>query len=151
MLNRSNSRETAYSERPPTYRTTPDAPPPFPADSPVPSSFTVGTSKVSFVSVEQVRGHLLLLAAFRRLKLEVEAADVKIPPEARFPVFVAMAVHRFELYLDKVVQGGTRQGCRPPMDVAIVWHTLQLNPAVRPFPFLLFSSVVDPESLSSFL
>ncbi|GAA5894018.1 hypothetical protein JCM6882_007960 [Rhodosporidiobolus microsporus] len=177
MLKRITSRSSVASDRPPSYRTvdaapsTSAAPPPFSPSAPptFPSTYTVGAHEASFVSVEQLKQHLLLLAAFKRLRERVEAevdppdAPKKLRPETRWAVFVAMAVWRWELFLTKVVaQGATKHGLRPPLDVALVWHTYQLNPVrweedtLRLFPRLKdlkgqllrrFTKSINPETL----
>ncbi|GAA5823896.1 hypothetical protein JCM11251_003338 [Rhodosporidiobolus azoricus] len=143
MLKRITSRSSVASERPPSYHEvdpTPSSsasPPPF-SPSGLASSPSLGSpaeSQPAFVSVEHLKQHLLLLAAFKHLRDRVEA-DQDVPdtlktlkPEQRWAVFVAMAVWRWELYVTQIAGRDDRKHFFvPPLDVILVWHTFQLNP-----------------------
>jgi len=130
------------SDRPPSYVSTDDPPPPLdPVPRAVPdfpSTYQVGRSPdVRFVGVGDVKSHLVLLGAFRRLRDEVEAGKggpqaeggVPLEPKARWAVFVQVAVYRFELLVRALEKSATELGTLTlPLDVALVLHSYLLNP-----------------------
>ncbi|BGP18703.1 hypothetical protein JCM10213v2_006769 [Rhodosporidiobolus nylandii] len=151
-LLRRASFSSVFSERPPSYTSTDPAPfneppPPFTA---FPSRYSVKGRDVSFVEVRELKQHLKLLAAFHRLQKAVEAipADGKhwaagLEPKARWACFLAVAVRRYEIYLDKpVLSWKAEEFAAVPLDVALVNHAYQLNPSafeedyIRTYPQL---------------
>lgn len=119
---------------PPTY-TSQEAPPPAAYDHNFPRAYTVNQHNVApFVTVTSLKRHLRLLGAFHSLKERVQSSGTfagctaGLHPEARWSVFVAIAVHRYELYLQRVVLVHGDHSHPPPLDVALVHHTYTLNP-----------------------
>ncbi|GAA6028907.1 hypothetical protein JCM8097_001499 [Rhodosporidiobolus ruineniae] len=138
MLRRFNSISSTTSERPPSYRTVdPRSPSPPPAPAPTtadfPSSYRVGAFRALFVTVNELRRHLKLLAAFHRLRAQVEALEegwtAHLEPKQRWAVFVAVAVSRLEAYLDMLRRELPPKPVVPPLDVVLVLHSYMLNPA----------------------
>ncbi|GAA6058673.1 hypothetical protein JCM10212_004084 [Sporobolomyces blumeae] len=114
-----------------------------------PTSFSVGNlAAASFVTPDDLRRHLTLLAAFARLRRSVEAIESPAvgsavdDPRARWTVFLHRAEYRYRTYVHDVVAKGQGVVPLPPLDVAMVWHTHLLNPAnfaedkLRTFPEL---------------
>ncbi|GAA5910114.1 hypothetical protein JCM8208_000960 [Rhodotorula glutinis] len=98
---------TTASDRPPSYRssdstpTADSAPPPF---TDFPSLYQVGRYRVEpWVTVDDVKDHLVLLGAFRKLRNDVEATKPRadwppsLEPKALWAIFVQVAVYRFEV------------------------------------------------------
>ncbi|KAK4695148.1 hypothetical protein P7C70_g8608, partial [Phenoliferia sp. Uapishka_3] len=103
-----------------------------PSFSSFPTTFRInGKQTSSLVSIDQIKQHLHLLGAFAQLRQVVEAGSegitARLDPAARWSVFVSIAVHRFETYIEKCITGGCRPDI-PPLDVALVWHSYALNP-----------------------
>ncbi|GAA6024172.1 hypothetical protein JCM10207_005592 [Rhodosporidiobolus poonsookiae] len=109
----------AASERPPAF-------------TDFPSNYRVGSQQVLVIQVDQVKAHLKLLAAFHQLQKDVEAVSdgwtAHLEPKARWAVFVHIAVHRLELFLDTCTAGATTEWILPPLDVCLVLHSYMLNP-----------------------
>jgi len=73
-----------------------------------------------FVSVEMVKDHLTLMAAFQRIHQKVEKSGVQLDPTTGLPIpssaavlFLARALQRFELWvatLDVQLQGVRLEG-----------------------------------------
>lgn len=115
---------------PPTY--SPEEAPP-PSFNDFPGRYTVNNNLANpFVSVATLKQHLRLLGAFRALKERVQNARVGITAhlqqEARWGVFVAIALHRFEIWLERVIPVHAKRTELPPLDVALILHAYALNP-----------------------
>lgn len=112
----------------------------------------------SLVSVESLKAHLGLLAAFKRLRQRVESCpDENLPDIAQFldgpqrwAWFIGLAVERCALIVSHAVIRGTEVPAPrfqrwlkyskrtelatwvvediPPLDVLMIWHTYLLNP-----------------------
>ncbi|KAK0439257.1 uncharacterized protein EV420DRAFT_1178806 [Desarmillaria tabescens] len=97
-----------------------------------------------FLTVPQLKGHLALLRCFAELKNKVEnmaeAEQTSYPQvpadkEQRWNWFVALAVERFEKWClaKSSIERDTSEDFvvrhLPPIDVLMVWHAYQLNPA----------------------
>ncbi|GAA5858932.1 hypothetical protein JCM8547_007161 [Rhodosporidiobolus lusitaniae] len=142
---------SVYSECPPSYATIdPALARPSSADFSAP--YRVGGKLASFVTLDQTKRHLKLLAAFRRLRQQIED-DPNLPSwiahlssQERWSVFVAIAVTRLEGYL-KMLK--SNQICVPPLDVGLVLHTWQLNPGR--FEEDVFDQGYDQSTLSNLL
>lgn len=112
---------------------TSDAPPAYPIA--LPPTFRIGRHNPSpLVTVEELQAHLRILSAFDTLRLQVRGAVVEssgqTPDDAWF-VYLARAVHRFDLWVTKIVQplGNIPvipDDMVPPLDVAMVWHSYSL-------------------------
>ncbi|KAK0491655.1 hypothetical protein IW261DRAFT_101854 [Armillaria novae-zelandiae] len=97
-----------------------------------------------FVTIPQLKGHLTLLCCFSELKDKVEnmtkaeQADYpQIPADKdhRWNWFVALSVERFEKWcmtkttIERDMREDFVARYLPPIDVLMVWHAYQLNPA----------------------
>ncbi|KAK0190298.1 hypothetical protein F5146DRAFT_1137132 [Armillaria mellea] len=97
-----------------------------------------------FVTIPQLKGHLALLHCFAELKDKVEtmtkaeqAGYPQIPADKdpRWNWFVALSVERFEKWciaktsIDRDTHEDFAVRYLPPIDVLMVWHAYQLNPA----------------------
>ncbi|SGY62709.1 BQ5605_C007g04725 [Microbotryum silenes-dioicae] len=107
-----------------------ELPPPF---SDFPESYLIKNDVIDrLVSPDSLASHLRVLGAFHKLRQVVEACDIGIVaplvPEARYGVFVAIAVHRLELFVEKVLTHPDVGYGVPPLDVALVLHSYSLNP-----------------------
>lgn len=143
--------------RPPSYQHVDDSPPDYEAsesstshpqwgatpliDRNLPLSFLIGGKRCNpFVKPSDLKTYLILLAAFHRLKEEVEShksigLSYRMDPVEAWTVFLERAVHRFDCWVSKVVGEGNepRQLAEhelPPLDVTMVWHAYILNPRV---------------------
>ncbi|GAA6028929.1 hypothetical protein JCM8097_001510 [Rhodosporidiobolus ruineniae] len=118
------------SNSPPSYLSSNSPPPPFSA---FPDQYRVGRYDVSLVSVGEIKAHLKVLGAFHRLRQAVESKTdgwaAHLDPKARWGVFVQIAVYRFALYIEAVKPHSISSPMVPPLDVAMVLHTYQLNPS----------------------
>ncbi|KAK4050732.1 hypothetical protein OIO90_004954 [Microbotryomycetes sp. JL221] len=129
---------------------------PLPTYDALPSHFTIkGQARRTVVSADALKRHLLLLAAFDKLKQQIlsdkcistsvfnDHNDMKTlnghsranllssDSAVRWSVFVSMAVYRLCLWIDQVVirdHSDPSVECLPPLDVALVLHTYRLNP-----------------------
>ncbi|GAA6021736.1 hypothetical protein JCM10207_008559 [Rhodosporidiobolus poonsookiae] len=114
---------------------------PAPADAPSPWLYKVSSSfpPVCMVHPSQLRLHLRLMGAFAALRTQIEspagdvglAREVRLPREKRWGAFVAVAVGRFEVFVEalKGRTGATAAALElMPLDVALVLHTYQINP-----------------------
>ncbi|KPV73509.1 uncharacterized protein RHOBADRAFT_54728 [Rhodotorula graminis WP1] len=136
---------TTASDRPPSYRSTDDPPSPPPAaDSDAvpppftefPSLYQVGRYRVKpWVEVDDIKAHLVLLGAFRKLRDDVEATKPRaewppnLEPKALWAVFVQVAVYRFEVVVHALETSARALGAVTlPVDVALVLHAYLLNP-----------------------
>ena len=116
-----------------TRSTSSAAPPDF---SVFPTSFRINNRHTpALVSLDDLKHHLRLLGAFHDLRTQVQAGSDGITsaldPAARWSVFIAIAVYRFEKYITACVEPLGAAGRRPelpPLDVALVWHSYALNP-----------------------
>ncbi|ORY89085.1 hypothetical protein BCR35DRAFT_350582 [Leucosporidium creatinivorum] len=111
-----------------------DSPPQF---TDFPTTFAIkGKHRSQLVDTTTLKKHLRLLGAFHDLKWRVQALQQGLgctkglEVDARWGVFVAMAVHRFEMYVERIVKAPAREvdAELPPLDVALVWHSYSLNP-----------------------
>ncbi|EPT03017.1 hypothetical protein FOMPIDRAFT_1117270, partial [Fomitopsis schrenkii] len=93
----------------------------------------------SLVSVESIKAHLGLLAAFKRLRQRVESCpDEDLPDIAQFldgpqrwAWFVGLAVERFQRWLKYVKRTELATWVVddiPPLDILMIWHSYMLNP-----------------------
>ncbi|SJL02686.1 uncharacterized protein ARMOST_06020 [Armillaria ostoyae] len=97
-----------------------------------------------FVTIPQLKGHLALLHCFSELKDQVEnmtkaeqAGYPQIPAgkDHRWNWFVALSVERFEKWCmaktrpERDMREDFFVRYLPPIDVLMVWHAYQLNPA----------------------
>ncbi|GAA6028926.1 hypothetical protein JCM8097_001509 [Rhodosporidiobolus ruineniae] len=136
------------SDYPPSYIThdpsdSPAPPPPFVN---FPDDYPIRGQPVQLLTAGPVKAHLKLLGAFRRLRLAAETIKnpqlAHLDERARWAVFIAVAVHRFEVYLDALSQHTGLQERVLPLDIALVLHSYQLSPqqyeedAVRVLPHL---------------
>ena len=134
---------TTASDRPPSYRSTdgPPSPPPAADSSPppftdFPALYQVGRYRVDpWVNVGDLQAHLVLLAAFRKLRDDIEATKPRpdwpssLEPKALWAIFVQVAVYRFEVLVYALETSSTGLGSMPvPLDVALVLHAYLLNP-----------------------
>ncbi|KAL8283803.1 hypothetical protein RQP46_005235 [Phenoliferia psychrophenolica] len=149
-------------------KSTSSAPPP--GFSTFPSTFTINNRQTpALVSTSSLKDHLRLLGAFHDLRKAVESSTAGegitagLEPAARWGVFLAIAVHRFELFIEKCVvpKAGTWPEL-PPLDVCLVWHAYALNPrsyredgrrehpqllALGGFPLDKIANLIDPAQL----
>ncbi|KLO14692.1 hypothetical protein SCHPADRAFT_927722 [Schizopora paradoxa] len=121
------------------------------------------------VSTQKIREHLLLVAAIMKMFRIATGPDASPEGEDLLSVstpFVRRAIHRFEMWLDKVIEpcdGRTsiEQHELPPLDVVAIWHIFVLSPfryfedclsqypklyASGPFPISQLAALVDPET-----
>ncbi|KAI0792057.1 hypothetical protein C8Q75DRAFT_805098 [Abortiporus biennis] len=139
----------------------PDPPPPYSISStpkspvrsskekrqqqPRPSSYPIGNHALSqpLVQINELKGHLSLLKAFKSLRTAVEEAALDLLPkvvqqlrldkERRWAWFVSLAVERFQRWVETYehVDGVDKwiEHTLPPIDVLMVWHSYMLNPS----------------------
>ncbi|GAA5842086.1 hypothetical protein JCM9279_002783 [Rhodotorula babjevae] len=134
---------TTASDRPPSYRSNDGpSPPPAAADSApppftdFPALYQVGRYRVDpWVTVDEVKAHLVLLGAFRQLRDDVEATKPRpdwpssLEPKALWAIFVQVAVYRFEVLVHALETSASELGSMTlPVDVALVLHAYLLNP-----------------------
>ncbi|BGP42345.1 hypothetical protein JCM10450v2_006438 [Rhodotorula kratochvilovae] len=132
---------SSSSDRPPSYTSTGDPSPPPPADPPppftaFPKTYRVGVYNINpFVKPSNLKDHLRLLGAFRRLRETVEGEAgaahgiaAHLEPKARWAVFVQVAVYRFELLARACEGPAAVEPFLLPLDVALVLHAYLLNP-----------------------
>ncbi|GAA6022793.1 hypothetical protein JCM10207_000420 [Rhodosporidiobolus poonsookiae] len=126
---------STLSDRPPSYTTydpsdsPPGLPPPF---TDFPPRYRVGKHEALLVQVGTVKCHLMLLAAFHKLRQDVEGISGgwtgHLEPKARWALFVQCAVRRFDLLFDQCCGRDPSMWLLPPLDVALVMHSFMLNP-----------------------
>ncbi|GAA6028970.1 hypothetical protein JCM8097_001531 [Rhodosporidiobolus ruineniae] len=134
---------TASTPSPPSSST---VPPPAAAPAPpvvFPEEYRVHPRlpTVCFVRPDQLLSHLKLLGAFHALEARVKAAppggaEIELVEQGgkaldgkkRWALFVTMAVGRFERWLQKLEGNKLGASMLPPLDVALVLHSYQLNP-----------------------
>lgn len=88
------------------------------------------------VSTQKIREHLLLVAAIMKMFRDAVGPDASPEGEDLLSIptpFVRRAIHRFEMWLNKVVEpvdGRTsiEQHELPPLDVVAIWHIFVLSP-----------------------
>ncbi|KAG8905514.1 hypothetical protein FRB99_008773 [Tulasnella sp. 403] len=127
------------------------------------------------VKPSDLQAHLVLLGAFHRLREEVRTqkgkVDLQLEPDEMWAVFLQRAVHRFQLWVQRVIgnddsderiPGPLAPDECPPLDVMMVWHTYMLNPRtyyedclrmnhgllkIGSFPLMQMASIIDHETL----
>ncbi|KAF8967533.1 hypothetical protein BDZ97DRAFT_1916819 [Flammula alnicola] len=103
-----------------------------------PTTFAIGSTRTTqpLVKVVEVKGHLVLLHAFAKLKTDVtdlQAVVEHMPfdDERRWSWFVGVAVERFDIWCHNLKARDARNEMdviMPPIDVIMVWHAYMLNP-----------------------
>ncbi|KDQ09178.1 hypothetical protein BOTBODRAFT_179194 [Botryobasidium botryosum FD-172 SS1] len=157
-------------EQLPSYGPRPDTSqaPPYPTE--LPSAFPIGESETQpLVTLKELEFHLRLLAVFDNLYKTVRECQpdvAPVDPDAKWAVFLARAVHRFDAWATVGLGGRAASGPLleyeiPPWDVIMVWHTYLLNPRtyyedgnrstpllhkINDFPLTLVGSLISPET-----
>lgn len=113
------------------------------------STYRIGTQHTPpLVEASDLHAHLVLLGAFHRLREEVRTQKGNAnsdTPDQLWAVFLERAVHRFELWVTKMIDVLAEEEASagqpppsdgfldpdriPPLDVIMVWHTYLLNPS----------------------
>lgn len=106
----------------------PDSTTPYNPQS-LPEMLTVGTQQLPpVISVAEVQCHLLVLGAFAKLREVVRSRALEEMHDqgGAWAVYVARAVHRFQVWASKPLDPTTGQLAHPPIDILLVWHTYLL-------------------------
>lgn len=113
-------------------------PPSYPVS--LPPSFRVGKHYTPpVVTGEELLAHLRILGAFHALRDQIRNEGFEsLTPDDAWYAFTARAVHRFKLWVDKVVEfeslsapslgsdGHLVEEMIPPLDVLMIWHSYLL-------------------------
>ncbi|KAL8277756.1 hypothetical protein RQP46_009878 [Phenoliferia psychrophenolica] len=113
-----------------------------PSDGPRPTPWpplTIGKTPIyaPLVTLAEVKDHLRLLAAFRQQRIAVSQAHNldgptdNLSPSERYKAFLHHATWRFECWIKHFTRVSVRDDddiAAMPLDVALAWHTLILNP-----------------------
>ena len=122
------SKTDDHDELPPHYAD-------FPAD---PVTFSIGSQETApLVNLTEVQSHLRLLAAFDKLKDDVQRAHASmerseskpaLDPDAAWVVFINKAAYRFDKFMSGKWEEFPRwsEAAILPLDVVMVWHTYLL-------------------------
>ena len=84
-----------------------------------------GKKTAPVVSIDRLRAHLTVLAAFHALRRSVREARAD-DPDATWAIFLARAVHRFQKWALCARFMGNDIAPMPPLDVLMVWHSYLL-------------------------
>lgn len=136
---------------PPAYLDPNEAPPTYTP----PTTFTINNKAApTFITTDQLKGHLSLLRLFSELRERITGETYKldwaknVDPERRWDLFVGLAAERYVVIISWVeqVSDGHRfeRWCKtgyqsppqtimseedlPPVDAIMVWHAYMLNP-----------------------
>ncbi|KDQ09220.1 hypothetical protein BOTBODRAFT_534573 [Botryobasidium botryosum FD-172 SS1] len=163
-------RYAAESEQLPSYDAYPNAPqaPPYPTE--LPGTFPVGRNTTRpLVTLQELDSHLRLLSVFDSLRKTVREFEPDVSPtdpDAKWVIFLARAVHRFDAWSTVGLRRSRTKGRSlhselPPWDVLMVWHTYLLNPRIYfedgyrrnhnlldigDFPLVWIASLISPDT-----
>ena len=145
------SKTDDHDELPPHYAD-------FPAD---PVTFSIGSQETApLVNLTEVQSHLRLLAAFDKLKDDVQKAHASmerlesepvLDSDAAWVVFINKAAYRFDKFMSGKWEEFPRwdEAVIPPLDVVMVWHTYLLVSTQKLLPYILSLSNRTPEHITT--